>query len=445
MKDVELKPYHLYTNPKSLIMRAIEVYVMETPIMPQDMCPSIYDYPHHKRFLKIKNRTLPPKPILPKQLEFVHDLLRVRNAKLLQKEEFFYPFNVQLYSLFYNDITILWKLYHIGFKYRYKYIDALDIETHSINFLKSIRQENKKERERIYDIQCAAVLFDDSSVISELNQKSNFDPDHLDLALNNYKNNSLKTLSQIKLKYGYNHPNRFRTRTMRSIEADAMKIGNIEGLKILIKYNAHTITRLYLRTCSQITEYQPNDATEKSYTDDEKLDILRFVRDNHKIDINWIFYDHDRYSSNIIALKGLDDPTEKYKYPRHIDFSPNMDYYEYFLSRGLVPSSRLFVFTKDYEIIETLLKNGLRPTKRDISQSYDINKLKLYRKYCVYVNLSNVLMKPTLDIKLIDDNFFGYSNYFEIRCSACHEFLNTTREYLRDTPGYNSDDEDDDD
>jgi hypothetical protein len=122
-----------------------------------------------------------------------------------------------------------------------------------------------------------------------------------------------------------------------------------------------------------------------------------------------------------------------------------MDYYEYFLSRGLVPSSRLFVFTKDYEIIETLLKNGLRPTKRDISQSYDINKLKLYRKYGVYVNLSNVLMKPTLDIKLIDDNFFGYSNYFEIRCSACHEFLNTTREYLRDTPGYNSDDEDDDD
>jgi len=428
MNDVELKPYHLYTNPKSLKMRAIEVYVMETPIMPQEICP-------RKDFFKMKNRILPPKPILPKELGFVYDLLRVRNAKLLFN---YIPLNVQLYSLFYNDITILWKLYDIGFKYRYKYIDALDDETHSINFLKNLRHENKKERERIYAIQCAAVMFDDSSVISELNQKSNFDPDHLDLALNNYKHNSLKTLAQIKLKYGLNHPNRFRVRTMRSIESDAMKIGNIEGLKILIKYNAHTITRLYLRNCSQITEYEPNDETEKSYTDDEKLDILRFVRDNHKIDINWIFLHHKRYPSNIIALKGLDDPTEEYKYPRHIDFSPNMDYYEYFISRGLVPSSRLFVFTKDYEIIKTLLKDGLRPTELDISQSNDRKKLKLYRKYGVYVNLSNVLMKPR-----IDDNLFGFDNLLKVRRVACRKFLNTTSEYYTDAPGYGSDDDDD--
>jgi len=440
MNDVELKPYHLYTNPKSLKMRAIEVYVMETPIIPQEICPSIYDYPPNKDFFKIKNRILPPKPILPKQLGFVHDLLRVRNANLLYNDM---PLNVPLYSLFYNDITILWKLYHIGFKYRYKYIDALDDETHSINFLKNLRQENEKEKERIYAIKCAAVLFDDSSVISELNQKSNFDPDHLDLALNNYKHNSLETLSQIKLKYGYGHPNRYRARTRRSIEADAMKIGNIEGLKILIKYNAHTITRLYLRTSREITEYQPNDATEKSYTDDEKLDILRYVRDNHKIDINWIFW-NQRYPSNIIALKGLDDPTEEYKYPRHIDFSPNMDYYEYFLSRGLVPSSRLFVFTKDYEIIETLLKDGLCPTELDISQSNDLNKLKLYRQYGVYANLSNVLMKPCINIRLIDDNIFNYSNYSKVKYGACSGFLDTTAEYFRDTPGYYSDSESED-
>jgi len=443
MNDVELKPYNYYTNPKSLKMRAIEVYVMETPVIPQEICPAIYDYPPRKDFFKMKNRTLPPTPILPKQLEFVHDLLRVRNSKFV-KRVWLGPLNVQLYSLFYNDITILWKLYHIGFKYRYHYRDALDDETHSINFLKSIRQENKKEKERIYAIQCAAVLFDDSSVISELNQKSDFDPDHLDLALNNYKHNSLKTLSQIELEYGYGHPNRYRARTMRSIEADAMKIGNIEGLKILIKYNAHTITRLYLRTCSQITEYQPNNATEKSYTDDEKLDILRFVRDNHKIDINWIFWDHDRYSSNIIALKGLDDPTEEYKYPRHIDFSPNMDYYEYFISRGLVPSSRLFVFTKDYEIIETLLKDGLRPTELDIYQSNDLNKLKLYRQYGVYANLSNVLMKPCIDLRLIDDNIFNYSNYSKVKYGACSGFLNIERQYCYDTFGYGSDSEADD-
>jgi hypothetical protein len=97
-----------------------------------------------------------------------------------------------------------------------------------------------------------------------------------------------------------------------------------------------------------------------------------------------------------------------------------MDYYEYFISRGLVPSSRLFVFTKDYEIIETLLKDGLRPTELDIYQSNDLNKLKLYRKYGVYVNLSNVLMKPEIDLNYIEDNIFNIEKISDMEVSM-HE------------------------
>jgi hypothetical protein len=199
-----------------------------------------------------------------------------------------------------------------------------------------------------------------------------------------------------------------------------MKLGNIEGLKILIKYHIPTIIRLILNKCFEISYYQPRDESEKEYNEYEKLEIFRFIRDIHKIDINYVFSNGREYDYGFITLKGLDDPTEEYKYPRHIDFSPNMDYYEYFLSRGLVPSSRLFVFTKDYEIIETLLKNGLRPTELDISQSYDINKLKLYRKYGVYVNLSNVLMKPEIDLNYIEDNIFNIEKIHDMEVSM-HE------------------------
>jgi hypothetical protein len=393
-----IQPHNLYYNPKSLTQLALKTYVLKNPIPPKvDVIPSN----------------------IPSQLEWVHHLFQKRciipnNVK--------YKINVQHCSLLMNDSSILWKLYNLGFRYEwrdecaavYKKLD------NSLQALKKMNlwEEMKKEDKRILDIQRAAVLFDDASVLWRLCKinKLKFTSEHFDLALNEFKHNSLEALAKMDLRWSTN----YRMHTGRTIESDAMKLGNIEGLKILIKYHIPTIIRLILEKCFEISYYQPRDESEKEYNEYEKLEILRFIRDIHKIDINYVFSNGREYDYDFITLKGLDDPTEEYKYPRHIDFSPNMDYYEYFISRGLVPSSRLFVFTKDYEIIETLLKDGLRPTELDIYQSNDLNKLKLYRKYGVYVNLSNVLMKPEIDLNYIEDNIFNIEKISDMEVSM-HE------------------------
>jgi hypothetical protein len=233
-----------------------------------------------------------------------------------------------------------------------------------------------REKSNIKTVQECAVLLDDKLVIRELCEIGfHFGMSDVTLALVNHKNESLKVLIEI----GSIEEKCGCISLYNNVEITAATSGNTEAIKILIEQHPPTVNRLLMSECSDIITYGKGT---KEWTE-----LYKYVRDTIKPDLQLVFL-RCSMVNNIEALKGLDNPDVDYPYPEHINSSKTLEFYNYFVSRGLTPNTRLFVETNDINLVNVLLESGMRPTQIDILNSIDttFEKIKLYQEYGIKIS-----------------------------------------------------------
>lgn len=231
--------------------------------------------------------------------------------------------------------------------------------------LKVYKTRGRKKAVRTVQ-ECATLVDDKQIILNVVKCGFKFDHHHVTLAIEQKKNNSLKTFIEMDL-----IPH--EQRKDKNTEIDAIISRNIEGLKLLIQYDKGTRKRLLLSGCASIITFTSDD------NDPIWVELFTFIRETLKPDLKMVFV-NSCCARNVQALKELADPKLEYPYPEHIDYSPNEEFYEYFVSRSLVASTRLFVHTRDMNVVHALLDSGLKPTELDIRQTRNYRKISLYNK-----------------------------------------------------------------
>jgi hypothetical protein len=222
-------------------------------------------------------------------------------------------------------------------------------------------------RKVIRTVQECATLVDDKKIILNVVKCGfEFDHHHVTLAIEQKKNKSLKAFIEMGL-----IPQ--EQKKDKNTEIDAVVSRNIEGLKLLIQYDKGTRKRLLLSGCASIIAFTSDD------NDPIWVELFTFIRETLKPDLKMVFV-NSCCARNVQALRELADPNLDYPYPEHIDYSPNEEFYEYFVSRNLVASTRLFVHTRDMNVVHALLDSGLKPSEMDIRQTRNFRKINLYNK-----------------------------------------------------------------
>jgi len=252
-----------------------------------------------------------------------------------------------------------------------------------------------REQTNTNTVQACAVLLNKFIVMWKLHEIGfQFGVTDAHLAIAKHKNESLRFIIHSKM-IEKEDTQRWFEDCLEKTGADAV---NLEGLTLLVDHHKPTRERLVLSGFYRlITHININVVS-----DQELYKFFRHVRDTISLDIQHVFIGA-AHSKNFEAFKALDTPEVNYAYANHIDFSWSMEVYNYFLSRGLTPSTRLFVHTTSLELVEFLLVSGMRPTEVDILHTVtndQIEKLHLYHQHGIKFNTS--YLKFTLNDDIID-------------------------------------------
>lgn len=248
--------------------------------------------------------------------------------------------------------------------YVFKGIREGEIVPYALRWVKELSEIKPNEIEDT--VQVRAVLFNDSKAMNCLIELGFiFNESHLELALKKNKNESALILIKLNL------VKRVQS-SFLLLENLALYSRNAEGVKLLLMHDKPTVERTIASGCLNIL---------KHCSDDEIWDdLFMYIRDNISFDYQLLFA-NCILCQNIRVLKIFDNPAVEYSNPEHINASPNIEFYEYFVSRGLVASTRLFVHTGCCYLVKYLLDIGMRPTEFDIKQTRNDRKLNLYRRY----------------------------------------------------------------
>jgi len=299
--------------------------------------------------------------------------------------------------------------------YVFKGIKKGEIVPYALKWVKELSEIKPYETEDT--IQARAVLLNDKKTMNCLIKLGFlFNESHLECALTKNKNESALILIKLNLVPPVQSP-------FLLLENQALYSSNAEGVKLLLMHDQPTVERTIASGCLNILKHCSNDEIWD--------DLFRYIRDNISFDYQLLFA-NCILCKNIRVLKIFDNPAVEYPNPEHINASPNIEFYEYFISRGLVASTRLFVLTGCCHLVKHLLDIGMRPTELDVKQTRSDRKLNLYRRYG---NIEKIRFWISDDeASDEEDSSHVYSDYYDSDVSDDFDIDKTesVRYYTRD-------------